>query len=80
MVQQPNKDKTTTPPPSQASAFKNLGAGAIGVVQLTEDGRIIQLGLNAQQSQMLQAFVACMSQDQPLIKMGKEYDLELKQK
>ncbi len=58
--------------------FERLDIGALGLIQETEDGRIRQIGLTAEQSKMLQILVASMSQGQPLVQMGKEYDLILK--
>lgn len=58
--------------------FSRLELGKIGLVQETEDGRIIQIGLRPEQSEMLQMFLATISQGKPLIQMGEEYDLILK--
>ncbi|WP_370398403.1 hypothetical protein [Tenacibaculum dicentrarchi] len=58
--------------------FERLNIGAVGLVQETEDGRIRQIGLTEEQSNMLQALVASISNGSPLVQMGEEYDLVLK--
>lgn len=58
--------------------FERLAIGAIGLVQETEDGRIRQIALTADQSAMLQYMLAVISKGSPLIQMGEEYDLVLK--
>ena len=58
--------------------FSRLALGKIGLVQETEDGRIIQIGLRPEQSEMLQAFLATISQGKPLVQMGEDYELVLK--
>jgi hypothetical protein len=58
--------------------FTNLEIGKIGLIQQTEDGRIVQIGLTKTQSDLLQLFLSSLSKESPLIKMGSEYDLELK--
>ena len=58
--------------------FERLKIGSIGLVQETEDGRIRQIGLTEEQSNMLQYYLGIMSKTQPLVQMGEEYDLELK--
>ncbi len=58
--------------------FSRLELGKLGLVQETEDGRIIQIGLTPEQSEMLQVFLATISQDKPFVKMGEDYDLVLK--
>jgi hypothetical protein len=57
-----------------------LKTGDIGLVQQTEDGRIIQIGLRTKQRKMLEAFLAEISQGSPLVQMGEEHDLVLKNK
>jgi hypothetical protein len=59
--------------------FERLDIGAIGLVQETEDGRIRQIGLTSEQSILLQIFLAQISKDSPLVQMGEEYDLILKE-
>lgn len=61
-----------------ANKFSRLELGKIGLVQETEDGRIIQIGLRPEQSEMLQVFLATISQDAPLVQMGEDYELVLK--
>ena len=58
--------------------FERLDIGAVGLVQETEDGRIRQIGMTEEQSQMLQVLVAQISKGRPLVQMGEEYDLILK--
>jgi hypothetical protein len=58
--------------------FERLSIGRVGLVQETEDGRIRQIGLTEEQSKMLQVLVASISQGEPLVQMGEEYDLVLK--
>jgi hypothetical protein len=55
-----------------------LEQGKIGLVQESKDGRVVQIGLNPRQSQMLQLFLATISQENPLVQMGEDYDLILK--
>ncbi len=43
-----------------------------------EDGKIIQVGLTEEQSDILQVFLATMSKDSPLVQMGEKYELILK--
>jgi hypothetical protein len=59
--------------------FERVEIGSIALVQETEDGRIRQIGLTPAQSQMLQIFLASISKDSPLVQMGEEYDVVLKQ-
>jgi len=60
------------------ASFERLELGKIGLVQETEDGRIVQIGLRAEQSEMLQLFLATISKDNPLVVMGEDYELVLK--
>ena len=61
-----------------SSKFTRLETGKIGLVQETEDGRIIQIGLRPEQSNMLQVFLSNISQENPLVQMGEDYELILK--
>ena len=61
-----------------ANKFSRLELGKIGLVQETEDGRIIQIGLRPEQSEMLQIFLGTISQGNPLVQMGEDYELILK--
>ena len=61
-----------------AKKFERLEIGKVGLIQETEDGRIIQIGLRSEQSEMLQTFLAVISQDKPLVQMGEDYELVLK--
>ena len=58
--------------------FERLNIGAVGLVQETEGGRIRQIGLTGEQSNMLQVLVASISSGSPLVQLGEEYDLVLK--
>lgn len=58
--------------------FERLDIGAVGLVQETKDGRIRQIGLTEEQSRLLQILVAQISKESPLVQMGEEYDLILK--
>ena len=58
--------------------FKRLELGKFGLVQETEDGRIVQIGLSVEQSEILQLFLATISKDNPLVVMGEDYELVLK--
>jgi len=60
------------------ATFKNVDVGTIALIQQTEDGRILQIGLTVAQSNMLQFFLAKLSQESKLIQMPEEYDLVLK--
>ena len=60
--------------------FERLELGKIGLIQETEDGRIVQIGLRHEQSEMLQLFLATISKDNPLVVMGEDYELVLKNK
>ena len=62
------------------SNFENLEPGNIALIQQTPEGRILQIGITQAQSQMLQIFLASISQESPLVQMGEEYDLVLKSK
>lgn len=61
-----------------AIKFSRLELGKIGLVQETEDGRIIQIGLRPEQSEMLQASLATISKGKPLVQMGEDHELILK--
>ncbi|MFD0762993.1 hypothetical protein ACFQZW_12955 [Lutibacter aestuarii] len=58
--------------------FERTKIGNLALVQETKDGRIRQIGLTKEQSDMLQVYCAMLSKDQPLVQMGEEYDLVLK--
>jgi hypothetical protein len=58
--------------------FERAEIGSICLIQETENGRIVQLGLTEAHNKMLQAFLAVISKEHPLLKMGEEYDLVLK--
>lgn len=58
--------------------FETLEPGVIALMQQSETGRIMQIALTPAQSEMLQIFLATISAESPLIRMGEEYDLVLK--
>lgn len=58
--------------------FTEIEPGTIGLIQQTEDGRILQISITESQSKMLQFFLAKLSQESKLIQMPEEYDLILK--
>ncbi len=60
------------------SKFEKLRVGNMGLIRETEDGRIIQIGLTEINSEALQVFLAALSQETPLVQMGKDYELVLK--
>lgn len=60
------------------SEFENVKAGTIALIQQQENGRILQIGLTKQQSDMLQFFLAKLSEESKLVQMPEEYDLILK--
>ena len=55
-----------------------IPVGQIGLVQLSEDNVIRQIGLTEQQRHTLEIFLASISKEKPLVLMGEEYDLVLK--
>ena len=57
---------------------QELPVGQIGLVQLSEDNVIRQIGLTEQQRHTLEIFLASLSKEKPLVLMGEEYDLVLK--
>jgi hypothetical protein len=57
---------------------ERLDIGKIGLVQETKDGRIVQIGLRPEQSEMLQIFLGSLSSEKPLVQMSEKYDLVLK--
>jgi len=60
------------------SKFENIKAGTIALIQQQENGRILQIALTEQQSNMLQFFLAKLSEESKLVQMPEEYDLVLK--
>jgi len=58
--------------------FKNIEVGKIALIQQQENGRLVQIGLTQEQSNMLQFFLATLSEESKLIQMPQEYDLLLK--
>jgi hypothetical protein len=58
--------------------IETVDVGTVALIQQTETGRILQVAMSKEQSQMLQIFLASLSQSQPLIQMGKDHDLILK--
>lgn len=55
-----------------------LEPGYVGLIQQTEDGRILQIGLTENQSNCLMDFLSQLSKGNPLMQMGEEHDLVLK--
>ena len=45
------------------ATFETVDVGTIALIQQTEDGRILQIGLTVAQSNMLQFFLAKLSQE-----------------
>jgi hypothetical protein len=60
------------------ATFETVEVGTIALIQQTETGRILQIGLTPNQSEMLQSFLAVISKESKLIQMSEEYDLVLK--
>jgi len=60
------------------ATFETVDVGTIALIQQTEEGRILQIGLTVDQSNMLQFFLAKLSEESKLIQMPEEYDLVLK--
>lgn len=60
------------------ATFETVDVGTIALIQQTEEGRILQIALTPEQSNMLQFFLAKLSETSKLIQMPKEYDLVLK--
>ena len=58
--------------------FQSVEPNTIALIQQTEDGRIRQIGITQAQSNMLQFFLAKLSEESKLIQMPEEYDLVLK--
>ena len=58
--------------------FETVDVGTIALIQQTEEGRILQIGLTPEQSNMLQFFLAKLSEKSKLIQMQEDYDLVLK--
>ena len=60
------------------ATFETVDVGTIALIQQTKEGRILQIGLTPAQSNMLQFFLAKLSEESKLIQMPEEYDLVLK--
>lgn len=58
--------------------FERAKIGSICLVQETEDGRIRQIGMTEEQNKQLQFYIALISEQGSLIRMGEDYDLVLK--
>tara|TARA_R110000868_G_scaffold74337_13_gene215023 strand:+ start:14419 stop:14619 length:201 start_codon:yes stop_codon:yes gene_type:complete len=58
--------------------FQTVAFGTVALIQQTEEGRILQIGLSLEQSRLLQLFLATLSQESKLVQMPEEYDLVLK--
>lgn len=57
--------------------FDFLKDGEIGLI-MTENGRIIQLGLTVDMHRTITSVIAACSKETPLVKMGEDHDLVLK--
>jgi len=51
--------------------------GQLSLIQVQDNGTINQIGLTRDQHELLQLFVASISKDRPLARMGPEYNLKL---
>ena len=60
------------------ATFETVDVGTIALIQQTETGRILQIGITTEQSKMLQFFFAKLSETSTLIQMPEDYDLVLK--
>ena len=60
------------------ATFETVEPGTIALIQQTPEGRILQIGLTPAQSNMLQFFLAKLSEESKLIQMPEDYDLILK--
>jgi hypothetical protein len=60
------------------ATFKTVEKGKIVLIQQTDNGRIVQIGLTQAQSDILQAFLASLSKESPFVLMPSEFDLVLK--
>jgi hypothetical protein len=58
--------------------FQTVAFGTVALIQQTEEGRILQIGLSVDQSRLLQLFLATLSQESKLVQMPEKYDLVLK--
>jgi len=57
-----------------------LKQGKLGLIQQQSDGTISQIGLSTGQSRILQSLVGILSQAEPMVKMGVDYELILTSK
>jgi hypothetical protein len=60
--------------------FESLKPNQIGIISQDDNGIIYQIALTEEQSQMLNAVVAMLSKEKPLIRLPKEYNLILENK
>jgi len=58
--------------------FNLAEPGTICLIKQSPEGRIMQIAMTEDQSKMLQVLVASISQQQPLVQMGEDWDLVLK--
>jgi hypothetical protein len=58
--------------------FEFLEPNTIALIKQTETGRIVQIAMTEEQSNMLQILLASISKQSPLVQMGEEHDLVLK--
>ena len=59
--------------------YKRLQVGKISLVKETEDGRIQQIGLTEEGSELLQIMLGSLSKETPFVEMNDKYDLTLLQ-
>lgn len=57
------------------AVIKQAEIGTVGLIQELPDGRIIQLGMNQEQFDTLQLFVAALSRDNPFVKIAGDNEL-----
>ena len=50
----------------------------IGLIKQLPCGRIVQIGMTAEQQQMIQMTLAALSKEKPMVYMPSKYDLVLK--
>lgn len=58
--------------------FETIEPGTMAIITQTAEGRIVQIALTAEQSSVVQIFLASLSREKAFIQMPEEYDLVLK--
>ena len=61
-----------------AKIINSTDKNHVGLIKQMPDGRIVQIGMTAEQQKMLQMLMGSMSQDQPMAVLPSEYDLVLR--